>query len=272
MEWTANTLPQGRMPDDILSRLLQEIAENRSAVVSVEPYLNNEPFLDKRFVDVLRRIRSSLSCNIEVSTNASHLSENISGILLAERLIDDLRLSVFGASRSTYESVMVGLDWDTVVSNIHTYVKLWNKAGKPNKTRIVFVDNAKLFSPDEAQKVRDLWLPLGLDVTVWGHLDRAGNNLILLNQNGRPNRRATVVNCKMGYMKNRVAIMYDGDVLLCCQDWSREVVIGNIGQRSLREIWDSEERKKYLSLIYDASVSNSDLLCLRCELATIQDH
>jgi radical SAM protein with 4Fe4S-binding SPASM domain len=165
---------------------------------------------------------------------------------------------------------MVGLDWDRVQANIAAYVDLWQKHGRPNKSSIVFVNNPLLSSADEVERVRALWAPSGLNVIIWGHLDRAGNNRLLLNQNWHAGKEGRVVHCKMGYMKNRVAIMYNGDVLLCCQDWSRKVVIGNIAATgSLAEVWNNSVRAGYEELIFGGVKSACDLPCLRCELATI---
>jgi hypothetical protein len=271
MEWTASTLPQGRMSDEMLSRLLDEIAEHRDVVTSVEPYLNNEPLLDKRFLDVLRRVREIVTCNIEVSTNAQRLSPAASAAIVNERLIDDLRFSVFGASREVHERVMVGLRWDRVRQNIAEFVRVWDAAGRPNRARVVFVENDVLHPEGEAERVRELWRPAGLDVIVWRHLNRVGNNRILIPLTRQAAPADTVVNCKMGYMQRRVAIMYDGDVLLCCQDWSRHVVIGTLRTQSLAEIWAGAARRMYQGQIYDPDVPASPgLMCMQCELATLQ--
>ena len=41
-----------------------------------------------------------------------------------------------------------------------------------------------------------------------------------------------------------VSIQSDGDVTVCCFDWGKELVIGNVYEQSLREIWNGERRKE----------------------------
>ncbi|WP_029065336.1 hypothetical protein [Labrenzia sp. DG1229] len=95
MEWTADVLPQGRMSDELLNRLLAEFKAHNAEITSLEPYLNNEPFLDKRFLSTLRQIRTWFEGNIEVSTNASLLTPDISRAIVDERLVSDFRFSRF---------------------------------------------------------------------------------------------------------------------------------------------------------------------------------
>jgi radical SAM protein with 4Fe4S-binding SPASM domain len=264
MEWTADALPDGRMDDALISGLLDECARHRDQVKSIEPYLNNEPFLDPRFLDVLRGIRDRLRCNIEVSTNASVFDGDLVQAVLDERLIDDLRISIFGATKATYETIMVKMRWERVLANVERYRQRWVELGRPNRTRIVFVHNPQLHPPDEVERVRELWAQSGFELIIWEQLDRAGNNRTLLHQL----RRGQIVGCKGGYMRDRVVIMFNGDVLLCCQDWARQVVIGRVGQRSLEEVWNSPERRRAAAAIYASSGTAPDL-CSRCEMAMV---
>jgi MoaA/NifB/PqqE/SkfB family radical SAM enzyme len=269
MEWTASALPQGRMSDALLDRILGEIADHAPVIRSVEPYLNNEPLLDRRFLDVLRRIRAAHECTVEVSTNASRLTPELSATILDERLIDDFRFSVFGASKKTHEAVMVGLDWERVTDAVRTYARLWNERGRSNTARVVFVHNPILHPPGELERVRALWADTGLGLIAWEHLDRAGSNRIRLNSDRLAMREGRVVNCKMGYLRDRVAVLYNGEVQLCCQDWGRAISVGNVADSSLEAVWNSPRRRDLSAQIYGMDDPEPDLLCRCCELATV---
>jgi hypothetical protein len=263
MEWTAGELPDGRMSDALIEGILDECAAHREQVKSIEPYLNNEPFLDPRFIDVLRGIRRRLSCHIEVATNASVLDDPITDALLDEHLVDDLRMSLFGATPETYEAVMVRLRWDRVMANVERYRLKWLARGRPNRARVVLVHHPELHPPDEIERFRARWEPSGFELIVWEQLDRAGNNRLLLHPAPRTGR---MVGCKGGYLRDRVVILYNGDVLLCCQDWARQVVIGRLGSRSLADVWNSPERRHLSESIYGTGGA-APPLCTRCEMA-----
>jgi radical SAM protein with 4Fe4S-binding SPASM domain len=34
-------------------------------------------------------------------------------------------------------------------------------------------------------------------------------------------------------------ILFNGDVILCCNDWNRDNVVGNVNNESLEQIWNS---------------------------------
>ena len=40
-----------------------------------------------------------------------------------------------------------------------------------------------------------------------------------------------------------MTINSDGTVSACCSDWNQQLIIGNINENSLKEIWESEKLK-----------------------------
>ena len=44
---------------------------------------------------------------------------------------------------------------------------------------------------------------------------------------------------------HKMYIGYNGDVLLCCMDWRRRVVLGNVRNQTLREVWHGEKYREY---------------------------
>lgn len=46
-------------------------------------------------------------------------------------------------------------------------------------------------------------------------------------------------------------ILYNGDVILCCCDYKRKYVFGNISKQGLLEIWKNEEFQKQRQLVRD---------------------
>lgn len=270
MSWTADGLPHGRMADELIGKIISELGDHAAELISVEPYFNNEPFMDRRYLKVLRDIRSAIGrCSVEISTNGALLRPELSDKILSERLVDDFRISFFGGDRETYERVMHKLSWDKTVENIEYYAKRWFELGKPNLSRIVYVQNSDLQQVDDLDRLRARWEPYGLGFIHWQQLDRAGNVPYPRRQQLLRSRQGTIRNCKMGYMRDRIAITYDGTVYLCCQDWSRSVLIGSVGNKSIAELWAGDARKKHYRQIYGEEIAPPDHICRGCELATI---
>jgi radical SAM protein with 4Fe4S-binding SPASM domain len=61
-------------------------------------------------------------------------------------------------------------------------------------------------------------------------------------------------------------ITFAGDVILCCQDWRRRNIIGNLRQRSLLDIWNSDAYNQYRNDIY-AGCGQQPIICTNCKLA-----
>jgi radical SAM protein with 4Fe4S-binding SPASM domain len=63
----------------------------------------------------------------------------------------------------------------------------------------------------------------------------------------------------------QVYVAYDGSLLLCCQDWSREAILGNLHERPMAEIWRMEA---YAEIRRRLLRSDRDMnLCRRCDYA-----
>lgn len=90
-EQVKKIIPYFRMSDEKVNLLIKELAEHKEDIERVVPYLNNEPFLDKRCISILRRLKKNHF--IELSTNASLLSKEVAETIVNEKLVDDFRIS-----------------------------------------------------------------------------------------------------------------------------------------------------------------------------------
>ena len=136
------------------------------------PYLNNEPFIDKNYIDKVKIIRENCpNVEIEISTNASLLTENIMFELLKLN-ISELRLSVFGYYKKTYNKMMPNLTKNVVFENLHKLSKIFKNAN--TKISIVMIDNGQI-EEIEIQKMKNLATNLNFEFNKWGFLDRAKN-------------------------------------------------------------------------------------------------
>jgi radical SAM protein with 4Fe4S-binding SPASM domain len=46
-------------------------------------------------------------------------------------------------------------------------------------------------------------------------------------------------------LRGKMYVLYNGDVVLCCMDWRRQVVMGNVGEDSLEHIWKGPRYRRY---------------------------
>lgn len=60
-----------------------------------------------------------------------------------------------------------------------------------------------------------------------------------------------------------VTVTWDGDVVPCCYDYDKRLVLGNLGRQSLAEIWNGEPLRRLRREFLDGRVENP--LCRNCE-------
>lgn len=260
-------IPMGKMKRLLWDKLLGEFEINRAKIKNIEPYLNNEPFLDKDMLDLLYTLKP-LGRYVEVSTNLQNCSYELMDEIIKNRLIDELRCSIFGLSPESYKSIM-GIDMNNVLEKLN-YVALANKnAGSHLKIQLTMVLHDSFVSCDELYKAKDLADELGVCFKAYPYLDRAENNDFLTTKI-ISTKNKKVLGCKLGYIKDRLAIWHDGIVALCCQDWQRQHVIGDLNKTSIRDLWHSPEMQNYRDSIYSGCEGISDLLCKKCALSIVE--
>jgi hypothetical protein len=59
-------------------------------------------------------------------------------------------------------------------------------------------------------------------------------------------------------------VLYNGDVVICCNDYHREVVLGNLREQSIAEVFRSERYREVRRQVLGLAESPSDFICKRC--------
>ena len=62
-------------------------------------------------------------------------------------------------------------------------------------------------------------------------------------------------------------VCYNGDVLLCCVDWWRTEVMGNLKEQSLQEIWTSERMQEIRRGHAEKDASVLPQICRDCRVS-----
>lgn len=257
----------GLMPSSTLWKVLEDCASNREKLKWIIPYYNAEPFTDKRMLEVLRFIKHSVGCQVELSTNASLLTAGIAAAIVEERLIDLLRVSAFSAIKAEYEEAMFPLKWESTIANVKQMLEIRSQRDSRMQVEIVLIGEPKL-TRAAVDTARALWEPLGAIVKIFGYLDRAGNNEIA---NSLPVNHswARVVGCDLSRPIDRMCLLRSGQATLCSQDWRGMTNLGNVNNASLAEIWRSSAYAVIRDQVSGVLMAPESLLCRKCKLAIL---
>ena len=234
------------MSDQIYQKVLKEAKEIGVKQIGLSVY--GEPLLDVKFLQ-RARLADKLGFQFYFFSNASLLTESMSRELLQLPGFTSAYFSVNGFNRKTYEEIMVGLNRDKVFANILKFLELKRKFRRSVKVIIDCVIFEK--NKHEVRDIQRFWQSQeGVDTVYFPVIrNRGGTKLDIelqrndisfspLSKKGRQ-----LHPCR--YLWEGIFVYWNGDVGVCCEDnAARRIVIGNVKDRTLKEIWNGNEMNK----------------------------
>ncbi len=263
----------GTMRWEVFDRLVTELSSaDTPATVLFE--LHHEPLMNPDIFSWVRHLkRSAPRTRCIVITNGS-LLDGFSLDEIAASGLDTLSVSLNAYTAATYEQLNTGLDFAQVMDNTR---RLAGHAAVRRLLRVSFV-----LTEVNRLEIRDalaFWSDQGIATQVKPLTNRAGTlrsyDSLQTQIRDLPGGEAkfgseirrrirSFTGCPLPFYQT--GILFNGDVILCCQDWNHDPVIGNIESESLRSIWNGPTltaiRRSILAHRYDEI-----LPCRDCSLA-----
>lgn len=260
---TIQSQPRGRMSEELFGKIVEEMAHHR--VRRISPYCNNEPFLDPRMVERLGLIHRRVpGAKIVLTTNASRLDEATVDGLLEEDALHALYISFQGVEKEGYEATMRGsLVFEKTLANVERLIAKWKAAGGEARFKIVVTMVATNLI--DAEKAVAFWRARGVQ-SKWTALENRGGNIRAADSlaPGRtPLRR--YANCTRLF--KQAYILWNGDMVLCCTDYTRKVLLGNVAETSIEQVWNAPKAVAIRRLYAEGRMDRIPL----CRDCTISD-
>lgn len=262
------------MSHAVFERILDQLAPLK--LQKVCPYLENEPLLDPHIFERIQTIKNELRFDsIEISTNIMALGENKAERLAA--LLSDIDheiwISFHGVDKRTHEGCM-GLDYDSCLANI---ICLLNISDEKKLNIIIrgggmpMEDVPKHDFTFTQREFKDFWNRVFQEngirrkpkLNYFRYHDRAGTI-----------RRNEIKSLKIvrwdlrGFQCSRLTnwlhFLYTGEVTICCMDYHREEVFGDVTRISLRDILEGPTFNNLLDRAEGRAPSGDDFICKRC--------
>ncbi|MBI4229359.1 MAG: radical SAM protein [Planctomycetes bacterium] len=258
---TAKELTMGAMADDLFDRIVAECAEAGSAVRQIYPFLMNEPLMDKKFAERVAKIRRAMpTVKVQIDSNLGLLDE--AKAEAATEYCDMILVSAHGITKETYEAISIGIPFDRFLANLDLLVR----TAKGRRAQVAINCVAK--TREHADEVRAFWAARGVLAHVNLFVTHAGNHKSeKMHADG-----ALGGCCNTDIPLNRLNILYNGDCILCCMDWRREVVLGNLGRSTIRETWNSDAYRSVRDKVYGTEMAGPEFLCRRCDCVVQGDY
>lgn len=242
---TKGKLSMGRMDEEAFFRIIDEAV--RHPVKRISPYLMNEPLADPRLPDLIRYIadRKKPMTRIKINTNASYLDETMS-LRLMESGLDRLHVSFHGIRRETYEASMGKMNWEQNLANVNRFIELRKRhKGQAPRLKITMVHTKAI--DRELDEIRQYWNSRGITVNIHAFENRSHGSVEARGLNALPMRLLS--DCDR--LMQQAYILWNGDCVLCCVDWERTTVLGNVAEGGLQKVWQNQNylnfRRAYLA-------------------------
>jgi radical SAM protein with 4Fe4S-binding SPASM domain len=222
------------MSEELYRKIIDELVP--LAPRQVCPFNDGEPLLDKNLVPRIAYLNRKLpEAKVILYTNASLLTpEKVKE--LAQLKISRISISFNAARKETYERVMVGLNYETVLRNIDALIDGFR--GTDTEIMISFLKLDE--NRGESILFRKLWWGKPVEIGIWDRMDFGGHVRLPLGQRIRRAMDPLLPPIPCTRALNTMSILWDGRVAICCRDYEGEFLLGNVAESSVAATWNSE--------------------------------
>jgi radical SAM protein with 4Fe4S-binding SPASM domain len=262
-------MQRGVMGEDVFERVMLEIYEHQDVIKVIVLYHGGEPLLNSRFYSMVSRIKDiNNSFFIKTVSNGMALTKKHAEDILKSG-IDLIEFSLDGESLEESQYVRVDSNTKKIINNIKYLIAL-KKTKSTVKPDIAISTTQFLRNKDltESPSKPDVpvWLKNIFEDEVseykptyalqWPHMGNSGK-FDLFKPVSTPDRN------ECDHVINTLTIRADGIIVPCCYDLTSKLVMGNILDKSLADIWngqqysmlrDSIKSKNYISICNTCAV------------------
>lgn len=234
------------MSDALFKKIVEELKNENLGHVFLEFMCQNEPLTDKDLFKKIRYIKEIGRTGIitMVVTNGSLFTEEKIHELEQSGL-DILNFSVDALTEETYKKIRHGLDFNIVLRNIDNVIQ-----SNFNKSLLVSFVKQKS-NIHEYKEFKKYWLKKGLPTLSFTICNRSGDitdfeKLSLPDPTSyiwyrwKSNLFKKMSKCCISLLAE-FNILWNGDVILCSNDFGKKMILGNIKDSSIKDIWNGPQ-------------------------------
>ena len=242
------------MKQELFEKIVTEVYENGSRQIDVCGY--GDPLVDPGIIDKILFIKKNYP-DIRVTTLST--CQFLKGELadfVAEN-VDDLKISNYGFTKKTYESVHRGsLVYEKVNNNILDFL---SREKRPHITMTYLI--LKGINDQETEDWKAYWEQKVDDIQIWYPHNYGGtmaeyDDILDYDRNH-------IRSC--GRVGRDYMFSANGDVLACCFDINHRMKIGNIKEKPFNEIVNSARMKSIKEIHRSNQFSGCGLICEKCD-------
>ncbi|QTA38629.1 radical SAM protein [Thermosipho ferrireducens] len=245
----------GFMEWELYKKIIDEIAEERPDARVWITYFG-EGLLLKDLDERIKYAKEKGLKDVVLNSNGVLLPLNNWADRLVKAGLDALYVGIDAYYKETYEKLRVGGDFDSVVEGVLLYKKALQRYGRDGQRLFVqFVEMEE--NSSEVEKFIEFWRGKGVNVKIRPKVSWAGR---IEAKNLKEFEKR--LPCFWGL--NTMNIAHDGSVCLCAIDLDCQTKMGNINEKSLKEVWNTalkDFRKVHLKGMWEILPE----MCKKCK-------
>ncbi len=259
---------KGTMKMDLYKNIIDSLVPYKAHIEMMDLFGLGEPLLDPHIFERVRYVKERGFKNIGFSTNADLLNVEKQKLLL-ESGIDTVIFSIDGIKKETHEYIRRNVDFDRVVANCESIIRMRNEEDYKTRFLIRFIRQES--NRDQWEPFKQFWqcriseerrdFISAYNVHTWGG-EVATKDGILKEDFRDP----TIEKQACYQIFNIIYILADGSVPVCSEDWLHaKSSIGNVANLSPIEIYNGDKFNK-MREIHLAGNKNMIPKCQECTL------
>jgi len=220
---------------DLYKKILAEAKEHNCPSMSF--HNTDEPLLLKDLEERIRMARDAGFLDLIITTNATLLNEARAEKLIVSG-ITKINFSLDAYNEEDYKKVRIGGDFGTVLKNILYFMEVRDFLGiKIPVTRATCV--LSKYTAHKTHLFEAFWLQI-VDMVEFQNYQEING----ITKHLKPPKSEVDTGFTCNSPSQQIVIRANGDVLPCCSFYGTELVIGNVNNSSIYNIWNSEKMNK----------------------------
>lgn len=244
------TRSMGVMDMELFKKLADECAER--GVNSLHLHNFGEPLLDKFIIEKIR-YATSKGLRTRFFSNLSLLTEESARELVLSGL-SRIKISIDGNTKETFDRIRRGLDFDKVTGNIELLLRTRKALGKNTpEVGLIYVETED--NKGETAGFLRRWQGCVDSIDVSSYHNWAGD------LDGGKGIKERLLPCLRVWQT--FTVLWNGDVSLCCMDYDGKVILGNVRDNTIAEVYKGEALRKIQELHLRGDFGKLPI-CLNC--------
>ncbi len=254
-----STREKSMIDEGLLDHVLSQFKD--LGLTYTEFHTINEPLLHPK-LDRLLTICRKYNIKVGISTN---------GLLIKERLeilnefsdIIGISVSIDGATRETYNKIRQGGEFNDLIDNLNALEEAQIiKEGKFPRVQVA-LSNLNIFEAGLFFETFKMIKPYNIRFTLLNCL-AADNSVFKEQKFALYDKYKAKEACPLPFVS--MFVLNNGKVTVCCRDFHESLIVGNINDNTLLEIWNGQKIKEIRNAHRSGKLDGHPV-CAECEMS-----